>query len=204
MPTAVSTTAEELLEQTVKLAREEVDILIRLAHRRRAGQETPEACFDGNLFTPTNLVHWAREIAEAYIYNARPESAGTASRIWARVRALLMMYTPDWTVDEFVIFYVTRNQYEGFPYGLAVSDLVRLAGDVFLKSRIRTAMTRLARKKLIRRCYTKRVTTRPGNPIPIREHLWFYAGLSSKYAETPDLIYYMNTPWEDRPTEHAA
>jgi len=154
----------------------------------------------GDSFNPERLAQRAQEIAEALICNAGgPRAAGSASRIWSRARAMLMNYTLGRTAEEFIIYHITKNQYEGLPYGLAVSDLVRLAAGEFSASRIRSAMMRLARKNLIKRCYTRRRRKRPGNPIPMAEHVWFYAGPSSKYVESPDLVYYMHTPWDERP-----
>ncbi len=62
-------------------------------------------------------------------------------------------------------------------------------------------MSRLGRRKLIHKCYSKRATVRPGNKIPTREFVWFYAGGGSKYAENPERVVYMNTPWGERPSE---
>jgi hypothetical protein len=202
MPTA---TSSDLLDRVVQLAQEEADILVWLTQRRLGHQRAGETPSNGDPTSPEYLIRRAREIGEALIYDAGgPHSAGSASRIWSRVRAMLMNYTVGWTVEEFIIYCVTKNQYERFPYGLAASDLTRLAEHEFLASQIRSAMRRLARKNLIRRCYTKRRRHRSSNPIPIAEYVWFYAGPSSKYAESPDLIYYMHTPWDERPDGSAS
>lgn len=200
MLTALSTTRNDLLDRVVQLAWQEADILVWFAQRRPGQQRGGEALRNSDSLSPEHLAHWAQEIAEALICNAGgPRAAGSASRIWSRVRAMLMNYTLRRTVEEFVIYHVTKNQHEGFPYGLAASDLVRLAAGEFSASRIRSAMMRLARKNLIKRCYTKRRRKCPGNPIPVAEYVWFYAGPSSKYAESLDLVYYMRTPWDERP-----
>lgn len=200
MPTALGTSRNDLLDRVVQLAWQEADILIWLAQRRLTGHRGGDAPRNGDSLNSEHLARRAQEIAEALICNAGgPHAAGSASRIWSRVRAMLMNYTLGWTVEEFVIDHITKNQYQGFPYGLAASDLVRLAAGEFSASRIRSAMTRLARKNLIKRCYTKRRRKRPGNRIPTAEYVWFYAGPSSKYAESPDFVYYMHTPWDKRP-----
>jgi hypothetical protein len=200
MPTALSTPRSDLLERVVKLAWQEADILVWIAQRRRGRRANGNALGNGDSLTPAYFAQRAQEMAEALICNAGgPRVAGSASRIWSRVRAILMDYTVGWTVEEFIIHHVTRNQYEGFPYGLAASDLVRLAEGEFSASRIRSTMTRLARKNLIKKCHTKRRKRRPDNPIPLAEYVWFYSGPSSKYAESPEAIYYMHTPWDQRP-----
>ncbi len=200
MLTALSAARSDLLDRVVQFAWQEADILVWFAQRRLGRQRGGEVLCDSDSLNPEHLAHWAQEIAEALICNAGgPRAAGSASRIWSRVRAMLMNYTLGRTVEEFVIYHVTKNQYEGFPYGLAASDLVRLGAGEFSASRIRSAMMRLARKSLIKRCYTKRPRKRPGNPIPTAEYVWFYAGPSSKYAESPDLVCYMHTPWSERP-----
>jgi len=195
----------DLLEQVVELARKEADILVRLTRWRPPGQERREPPFDPALVTPQRLVRWAQEIAEALIglNGLRDGGAGTASRLWSRIRAMLMMYRPDWTADEFVIYQLTRDQHAGFPFGLAASDLIRLADGQFGRSKIRSAMRRLARKGLIRECYSKRIIRRLRGPLPTRESVWFYSGPSSKYAEKPEGVLYMHTPWDDRPAETA-
>jgi hypothetical protein len=200
MLTALSTPRNDLLDRVVQLAWQEADILVWFAQRRLSRQRRGEAVRRGDSFNPERLAQRAQEIAEALICNAGgPRVAGSASRIWSRARAMLMNYTLGRTAEEFIIYHITKNQYEGLPYGLAVSDLVRLAAGEFSASRIRSAMMRLARKNLIKRCYTKRLRRRRGNPIPMAEHVWFYAGPSSKYVESPDLVYYMHTPWDERP-----
>jgi hypothetical protein len=205
MLTALSTTRDDLLDRVVQLAWQEADTLVSFAQRRPGRHGDGKKLSISDPPSPQHLTHWAQEIAEALICNAGgPRTAGSESRIWARVRAMLMNYTPGRTVEEFIIYQVTKNQYERFPYGLAASDLMRLAAGEFSASRIRSAMTRLARRDLIRRCYTKRRRKRSGNPIPVAEYVWFYAGPSSKYAESPDLVYYMHTPWDERPSDPAS
>ena len=205
MSTALSATGNDLLDRVVQLASQEADILCWFAQRRPGRQRDGEAPRNGDSLDPEHLAHRAQEIAEALIcYAGGPRAAESASRIWSRVRAMLMNYTLGQTAEEFVIYHLTKNQYERFPYGLAASDLVRLAAGEFSASRIRNAMTRMARQKLIKRCYTKRRRTRSNNPIPIAEYVWFYAGPSSKYAESADSIYYMHTPWDKRPHDPAS
>jgi hypothetical protein len=200
MLTGLSTPRNDLLDRVVQLAWQEADILVWFAQRRLSRQRRGEAVRRGDSFNPERLAQRTQEIAEALICNAGgPRVAGSASRIWSRARAMLMNYTLGRTAEEFIIYHITKNQYEGLPYGLAVSDLVRLAAGEFSASRIRSAMMRLARKNLIKRCYTKRLRRRRDNPIPMAEHVWFYAGPSSKYVESPDLVYYMHTPWDERP-----
>jgi hypothetical protein len=188
------------MDQVVQLAWQEADTLVWFTQRRPGRRAIGEALCNGDSLSPEHLTRRAQEIGEALIWNAGgSDAAGSASLIWSRVRAMLMNYTLGWTCEEFVIYHVTKNQYESFPYGLAASDLVQLAADEFSPSRIRSTMMRLARKGLIKRCHTKRRRKRPGNPIPVAENVWFYAGPSSKYAESPDAVYYMLTPWEERP-----
>lgn len=192
----------ELLECVMELARREADILARLTRWRPPGEEQRRPIFDTSGVTADHLVNWARQIAEALITSqGLSGQAGAAAKLWSRVRALMMSYRPDWTVDEFIIYHVTKDQYDEFPFGLAVSDLVSLTGGEFTAGKIRTAMSRLSRRKLIRKCYSKRATVRPGNKIPTREFVWFYAGPGSKYSENSDRVFYMNTPWGERPTK---
>ena len=204
MAVASTTEQDRLLDQVMRLARRESFILARLSRWRPPGEDKPRPVFEASAVTVEHLIHWARQITEALIrQHGLSDRGGAASKLWSRVRALLMSYRLDWTIDEFVIYHVTKNQYDGFPYGLAVSDLVRLAEGEFTNARIRTAVSRLGRRKLIRKCHSKRATVRPGNKIPTREFVWFYAGPSSKYAEDPDRVSYMNTPWGELPPAKA-
>ena len=200
------TEQDQLLECVMEMARREADILARLSRWRPPGEEEERRpVFDTSGVTADHLIHWARQIAEALITGrGLTGRAGAASKLWSRVRALMMCYRPDWTVDEFIIYHMTKDQYDDFPFGLAVSDLVRLADSEFTAGKIRTAMSRLGRKKLIGKCYSKRATVRLGNKIPTREYVWFYAGSGSKYAENSERVVYMNTPWGERPTEEDA
>lgn len=201
----VSTTEQDrLLDQVMDLARHEANILARLSRWKPPGEDKPRPVFEVSAVTVEHLIHWARQISEALIQqHGLSARAGAASKLWSRVRALMMSYRLNWTIDEFVIYHVTKNQYDGFPYGLAVSDLSRLADGEFTKPRIRTAVSRLSRRELIKKCYSKRSTVRPGNKIPTREFVWFYAGPSSKYVENPDRVYYMNSPWGELPRAKA-
>ena len=91
MLTALSTTRNDLLDRVVQLAWQEADILVWVAQRRLARQRGGDALSSRDSLTPEHLTHWAQEIAEALICNAGgPRAAGSASRIWSRVRALLM------------------------------------------------------------------------------------------------------------------
>lgn len=203
---AVASTIEQdrLLDHVMDLARRESFILARLSRWKPPGEDKPRPVFEASAVTVERLIHWARQITEALIQQQELSGrAGAASKLWSRVRALMMSYRLEWTIDEFVIYHVTKNQYDGFPYGLAVSDLVLLGDGEFTNARIRTAVSRLRRRKLVKKCYSKRVTVRPGNKIPTREFVWFYAGPSSKYAENPDRVYYMITRWGELPTAKA-
>jgi hypothetical protein len=206
MLTLQATTQGQVVENVVELARDEAEILARLACWRPPGRVRRVRPLEVDAVTPGHLVRWSRQIAEALVQSAdiTDTDPGTAFKVWSRVRALLMMYDPNWTVDEFVIFHLTRDQYGRFPYGLAASDLTRLAEGRFPASRIRTVMRRLARRGLIKACHTKRSRPRPGSRLPTYEFVWFYSGPSSKYNESPDLVYYMHTPWDDRPREDGA
>lgn len=200
MPTPNRAQQEKLLERVMELAEREAEILARRARWRPLHEEPGRRVREPERVTPDHLLHWARQMTESLI-RARglTGGAGAASKLWSRVRALIMAYHPDWTVDEFVLYNLIKDQYGDFPFGLAVRDLINLAGDEFTDSQVRSAVNRLSRKKLIRRCYSRRARVRPGSIMPTREHVWFYAGPSSKHAESPDRVYYMNTPWGERP-----
>jgi|GEM_PF-5955503 len=203
MSSLVESARDRLVENVVELAEAEADILVRLARWRPPGQDRQACPFGSDALTAQRVVHWSREIAEALIRSERIAGSGrgTASRLWSRVRAVIMMFKPNWNVDEFILFHLTRDQYCGFPYGLAVSDLIRFADGDFPPSRIRSAMRRLARRELIKPCHTKRSRPRPHSRLPTRESLWFYSGPSSKYAEDPERFTFMHTPWDQRPSE---
>lgn len=180
---------DDLTEQVVDYARQEAEMLASFAERRLVRQYDEETLWTG----AERVMRRTRQLAEAIIKDgADPLAASSAARVWARVRAVLMNYTPGWTVEEFLLFHLTGDEYRRFPYGLAVSDLKRLAGGDFPTSRIRSAMTRLARKGLIQRCDAKRRTHRAGNPIAIAEFVWFYAGPTSLYAEDPARVLAMH------------
>jgi len=206
MSTPVTSTQGEVVEQVVRFAEQEAEIFARLIAWRPPDDRRRTRPVHARPVTPEHLVRWSREIAEALVCanDVRDSDPATASKIWARVRALIMLYTEGCTVDEFVILHLTRDQYDRFPYGLAVSDLVRLAEGRFAPSKIRSAMRRLARRGLIRACHTKRARLRPGSRLPVYEFLWFYSGPSSRYAESPERIYYMHTPWQERAREGGA
>ncbi|RMF77857.1 MAG: hypothetical protein D6744_10875 [Planctomycetota bacterium] len=187
---------DDLTERVVDYARQEAEMLASFAQRRLVRQNDEEPLWTGT----ERVLRRTRQLAEAIILDGHdPLAATSAARVWARVRAILMNYTRGWTVEEFVLFHLTGDEYRRFPYGLAVSDLKRLADGAFPIGRIRSAMTRLARKGLIERCRSKRRRHRPGNPIAIAENVWFYAGPTSLYAEDPERVLTMHDAERDDP-----
>lgn len=193
----------QLLEEVIQIASKNAEDIKQEAQSKLSlGQSIPS--YEIAFLSTEQLVLWITILAKVVIvFSQQDDKIASAEKLWQKVRKFFIYDNPNWTVMEFIIFQLTKDERSNyFPYGLSVYDLYELSELAFSMRQIRYSLSKLEKLGLVKRCYsrrTTRITTEKDSNRKIIEQVWFYAGSGSKFSLAHEQILYMWTPIKERP-----
>lgn len=172
-------------------ARAEADAVIQNGRAKLPEGATYSAPFDVAFLDPGTLVSWAESIAEALVYLGGLAGGVHAGRtLWKKVRSFFDETSPSWTVEEYIVYSLIKNEGSGYASGLSVRQLM----GRFSRREIQAGLRKLRKLGLAKHCYSRRTSKcleTDGRWVSRTENVWFPTGIRSHYSSAPTSVYFM-------------